>query len=78
MTAAIVITLVILVGAGSAAVIALSARLRTEIQDLLAAFGRTEPALIPIVDTVRRDRERLAQRLAELSGGRSEPDLPRR
>ena len=78
MTAPIVITLAILMIAGSAAIIALSGRLRSEIEQLLTVFGRTEPTLVPIVATVLSERERLAGRLAELSDPRPGTDLPRR
>jgi hypothetical protein len=44
-----------------------SARLRSEIQDLLRSFDRTERTLVPLVVTVRTDRDRLAERLEHLS-----------
>lgn len=51
-----------------------SARLRSEIQDLLRTFDRTERTLVPLVVTVRTDRERLAERLEHLT----DPGRPRR
>lgn len=43
-----------------------SARLRAEIQDLVRTFDRTERTLVPLVVTVRTDRDRLAERLERL------------
>lgn len=44
-----------------------SARLRAEIQDLLRTFDRTQRTLVPLLVTVRTDRDRLAERLEHLS-----------
>ena len=73
MSAAIVSIIAVLVTVGAATIIALSARLRREIADLFRAFDRAERALVPLVATVRSDRERLADRLAHLTDPGVEP-----
>ena len=59
---------------GAVAVVALSARIRREIQLLVGAFDATERKLQPLVAAVRTDRERLSTRLACLSEAGSEVD----
>jgi hypothetical protein len=58
---------------GAVTIVVLSTRLRHEIADLFRAFDRAERALTPLVATVRTDRERLAQRLAELAEPGADP-----
>ncbi len=64
MSAAIVSVIAVVTVAGAVALVLLSARLRHEIADLFRAFDRTERTLVPLVVTVRSDRDRLADRLA--------------
>jgi hypothetical protein len=52
---------------GAVMILVLSARLRSEITDLFRSFDRAERALVPLVATVRTDRDRLAARLARLT-----------
>jgi hypothetical protein len=63
---------------GAAIVIAVSARLRNEIGALMHTFDRAERALVPVVATVRTDRDRLEARLARFEADGSEDQLPRR
>jgi hypothetical protein len=58
---------------GAATILVLSARLRREIADLFRSFDRAERALVPLVATVRTDRDRLAARLARLTEAGDEP-----
>lgn len=67
MTPAIASLLGGLVVVGAVSIMLLSSRLRREIADLFRAFDRAERELTPLVVTVRSERERLVQRLAELS-----------
>lgn len=64
---AIVAILALLAVGGTVALIVLSARLRVEMDDLFRAFDRTQHTLVPLVATVRTDRDRLADRLTRLS-----------
>ena len=73
MPAAIVSVIAVLTVAGAAALILLSARLRREIADLFREFDRAERALVPLVVTVRSDRDRLAERLTQLTDPGAEP-----
>jgi len=59
--------------AGAVMILVLSARLRREIADLLRSFDRAERALVPVVATVRADRDRLAARLARLTEPGDDP-----
>jgi len=67
MTPAIVVALLTITALGAIALIVLSARLRDEIAELLATFGRTEPTLVPLRAEVVSAREELAARLAAMS-----------
>jgi hypothetical protein len=67
MSAAIVSVIAVVTVAGAVALVLLSARLRREIADLFRAFDRAERTLVPLVVTVRSDRDRLADRLARLT-----------
>ena len=73
MPAAIVSVIAVLTVAGAVALILLSARLRREIADLFRAFDRADRVLVPLVVTVRSDRDRLADRLAQLTDPGAEP-----
>lgn len=64
---AIVAIIALLAVGGTVALIVLSGRLRGEMDDLFRTFDRTQRTLIPLVVTVRTDRDRLAARLAQLS-----------
>jgi hypothetical protein len=64
---AIVSLIAVVSVAGAAMILVLSARLRREIADLFRSFDRAERALVPLVATVRTDRDRLAARLAVLT-----------
>ena len=55
-----------------------SARLRAEIQALFHAFDHTERTVVPLVALVRTDRDRLAERLEQLTDPGFGTDLPRR
>ena len=77
MSAPIVIVLAVLVVGGTAALLVLSGKLRTETDALLGGFDRTQRALVPLVVQTRTDRDRLAERLARLTDGAS-PDATRR
>ncbi len=68
---AIVAIIALLALGGTIALIAVSARLRGEMDDLFRAFDRTQRTLTPLVATVRTDRDRLQERLARLSETRS-------
>ena len=67
MTPAIVSLLAVIATAGAVTILLLSARLRQEIANLFRAFDRAERALVPLVATVRTDRDRLEARLAQLT-----------
>jgi len=67
MTPALVSLIVVLLLAGGTALVLLSGRLRREIADLLHAFDRVDRTVVPLVATVRSDRDRLAERLARLA-----------
>ena len=67
MNPAIVSIIAVIATAGAATILVLSARLRREIADLFRSFDRAERALVPLVATVRTDRDRLAARLAQLT-----------
>lgn len=69
---AIVAIIALLAVGGTIALIVLSGRLRGEMDDLFGAFDRTQRTLVPIVATVRSDRDRLRERLARLSEPGSE------
>lgn len=69
MSAPIVAVLAVIVIAGTAALLVLSGRLRTEIDALLRSFDRTQRALVPLVVRTRTDRDRLAERLERLTDG---------
>lgn len=69
---AIVAIIALLAIGGTFALIVLSARLRGEMDDLFGAFDRTQRTLVPLVATVRTDRDRLQERLARLSEPGSE------
>jgi hypothetical protein len=73
MAAAIISIIAVTVVLGAATILVLSARLRREIAALFRAFDRTERALVPLVATVRTDRERLAARLGRLTDAGTEP-----
>lgn len=73
MNPAIVSIIAVIATAGAAAILVLSARLRGEIADLFRSFDRAERALAPVVATVRTDRDRLAARLAALTGPGNDP-----
>ena len=73
MSAAIVSVIAVVTVAGAVALMLLSARLRREIGDLFRAFDRAERTLVPLVVTVRSDRDRLADRLARLTDPGAEP-----
>jgi len=73
MSAAIVSVIAAVTVAGAVALMLLSARLRREIADLFHAFDRAERTLVPLVVTVRSDRDRLADRLARLTDPGAEP-----
>jgi len=66
MTAIVVCIAVLLIG-GTAALLAISNRLRDEIAALVRTFDHTQRTLVPIVAAVRTDRDRLHDRLARLS-----------
>jgi hypothetical protein len=70
---AIVSLIAVIALAGAATILVLSARLRREIADLFRSFDRAERALVPLVATVRTDRDRLAARLARLTEPGDEP-----
>ncbi|MGZ4796527.1 MAG: hypothetical protein ACXVJ7_10610 [Acidimicrobiia bacterium] len=78
MTAPIVVTLALIVVLGATGLLMLSSRLRSEIHLLLRSFDRAERTLVPLVVTVRTDRDRLAERLARLTDAGSETDPTRR
>jgi hypothetical protein len=67
MTPALVSLIVVLLVAGATALVLLSGRLRREVADLLHAFDRVDRRVVPLVATVRSDRDRLAARLARLA-----------
>lgn len=69
---AIVAIIALLAIGGTCALIVLSGRLRGEMDELFGAFDRTRRTLVPIVATVRTDRDRLRARLAQLSEPGSE------
>lgn len=72
---AIVAILAALAVGGTVSLIALSGRLRAEMDDLFRTFDRTQRTLVPLVATVRSDRDRLERRLARLTGpGSGETD----
>lgn len=73
MNPAIVSLIAVIALAGAATILVLSARLRREIADLFRSFDRAERALVPLVATVRTDRDRLAARLARLTEPGDEP-----
>lgn len=73
MNAAIVSVLAVLTTAGAAAILVLSARLRHETAALFRSFDRAERTLVPLVATVRTDRDRLAARLAQLTEPGNDP-----
>jgi hypothetical protein len=70
---AIVSIIAVIATAGAATILVLSSRLRREISDLFRSFDRAERALVPLVATVRTDRDRLAARLAQLTEPGDEP-----
>jgi hypothetical protein len=73
MSAAIVSVIAVVTVIGAASIILLSTRLRREIADLFRAFDRADRTLVPLVATVRSDRDRLAVRLAQLTDPEAEP-----
>ena len=73
MNPAIVSLIAVIALAGAASILVLSARLRREIADLFRSFDRAERALVPLVATVRTDRDRLAARSARLTEPGAEP-----
>jgi hypothetical protein len=73
MNATIVSLLAVLVTFGAVAILMLSTRLRREITALFRSFDRAERALVPLVATVRTDRDRLAARLERLTEPGSDP-----
>lgn len=68
---AIVAIIALLAVGGTIALVALSGRLRAEMDELFRAFDRTQRTVTPLVATVRTDRDRLRERLARLSEARS-------
>jgi hypothetical protein len=70
--AAIVASIAVLVVGGSTAVLFLSHRLRDEIAALLESFDHAQRSIVPVVATVRTDRDRLNERLAQLTDPGSE------
>ena len=73
MNPAIVSIIAVIATAGAATILVLSSRLRREISDLFRSFDRAERALVPVVATVRTDRDRLAARLERLTEPGSDP-----
>ena len=73
MNPAIVSLIAVIAIVGAATILVLSSRLRREISDLFRSFDRAERALVPVVATVRTDRDRLAARLAQLTEPGDEP-----
>lgn len=63
---------------GVALLVITSARLRSEIQSLFSAFERTERTVVPLVASVRTERDRLAARLEALSDPGSGTNVPHR
>ncbi len=74
----IVIALLVIAATGAVAMIRLSAVLRAEVRELLGAFDRTAPVLIPLRVEVSDARESLARRLDEYGGDGSGPAPDRR
>jgi hypothetical protein len=73
MSAAIVSVIAVVTVAGAVGLMILSARLRREVADLFRAFDRAERTHVPLVVTVRSDRDRLAERLERLTDPGAEP-----
>ncbi len=57
---------ILLIGGGVALFMG-STRVRAEIDALRASFDRSQRCLIPLVETLATDRDRLSARLAELT-----------
>ena len=74
----ILVLVAVLCVVGVTLLVITSARLRSEIQDLVRTFERTERTLVPLVVTVRTDRDRLAERLEHLSDPAPGVDHPQR
>ncbi len=75
---AILVIVAGLVGITTVVIVGTSARLRDEIDQLFQAFNRTEPALVPLRVTVDSERDRLRERLANLSDPGSGTDVGHR
>ena len=73
MTPAIVTLLAVITVLGAAAIIVLSARLRDVMAQMFRAFDRAERNLVPVIATVRTDRDRLAERLERLTEAGIDP-----
>ncbi len=77
-TGMIVGVIVLLIIGGGIALFSASTHVRAEIEALRASFDGSQDSLLPLVATLRTDRDRLSARLAELTEPGTETRGPRR